>query len=301
MKKSVLIGIILIVLVAIVAVVLIGRFRKEPDENVLVWVDGAPITLDDFRVEWRRHLAAPTGDSMPEDVETFLEDMITEKLFLAEARRRKIDATKRCRREVDKYREQLMVETLLNEEVLAVRQPNQAEIESFWVANSDTFSVPELKRISHILIKPKPDETEDEIEARCQVVMARLEKGEDFSELAEEVSEGSSAARGGDLGYFRPGQLAPELEMEAENLELGEVGGPVKTSYGYHIVVVADKKPPRQKDLSESQQQILESMLAQTRKAKFEALKSQLESSSEIKKNPEQISRLRTEIEQYNK
>ncbi len=296
MKKSVLIGIILFVLVAIVAVVLIGRFQKEPAENVLVWVDGVPITLESFQVEWRRHLAAPTGDPMVEDIDAFLEDMITEKLFLAEARRRKIDATDRCRREVNKYREQMMVEALLNEEVLAVRQPNQAEIESFWVENSDSFSVPELKRVSHILIKPKPDETEEEIAARCQEVMARLDEDEDFAELAEEVSEGSSAAQGGDLGYFRPGQLAPELEAEIENLELGEVGGPVKSSYGYHIIVVVDKKPPRQKDLPESRQQAIESMLARTRKAKFEALKSRLESSSEIEKDQELIGRLRAEV-----
>ena len=59
-----------------------------------------------------------------------------------------------------------------------------------------------------------------------------------FSELAKEHSQCRSGARGGDLGVFGPGQMVPEFDKVVWSAPIGEVQGPVKTDFGYHIILV---------------------------------------------------------------
>jgi foldase protein PrsA len=92
---------------------------------------------------------------------------------------------------------------------------------------------PEIKA-SHILVQD---------EKTAKEVKAKLDKGEDFAKLAKEYSQDpGSAQKGGDLGYFGPGKMVPEFEEAAYKLKVGEVSEPVKSSFGYHIIKVTDKK-----------------------------------------------------------
>ncbi|RPK12423.1 peptidylprolyl isomerase [Priestia endophytica] len=91
---------------------------------------------------------------------------------------------------------------------------------------------PELKA-SHILVKD---------EKTAQEVEKRLKDGEDFAKLAKEYSQDGSAQSGGDLGYFKSGQMVAEFEEAAQKLKVGEISDPVKTQYGYHIIKLTDKK-----------------------------------------------------------
>lgn len=92
---------------------------------------------------------------------------------------------------------------------------------------------------SHILV-----ETEEE----ALDVIARLEAGEDFAELARELStDFGSGANGGDLGWFGPGMMVPAFEEAVMSLEEGEISAPVETQFGWHIVTlhgVRDVTPP---------------------------------------------------------
>jgi len=87
---------------------------------------------------------------------------------------------------------------------------------------------------SHILV-----ETEEE----AQVVITRLEAGEDFTAVAIEVStDTSSGANGGDLGWFGRGQMVPEFEEAAFNLEIGEISDPIQSDFGWHIILKQDQE-----------------------------------------------------------
>jgi len=86
----------------------------------------------------------------------------------------------------------------------------------------------------HILLK-----TEEEAKA----VIAELDGGKDFAELAKEKSTGPSAGQGGDLGFFTKGRMVPEFEAVAFTLKAGEYAKePVKTQFGWHVIKVEERR-----------------------------------------------------------
>ena len=86
---------------------------------------------------------------------------------------------------------------------------------------------------AHILVNSEKD---------AQSIMARLEKGEKFEDLAKRFSKCPSKSKGGNLGWFGKGDMVPEFENAAFSAQKGAVFGPVKTQFGYHIILVKDMK-----------------------------------------------------------
>ena len=79
--------------------------------------------------------------------------------------------------------------------------------------------------------------------ARADEARARALAGEDFAELAREVSEGPSAEAGGDLGFAAPEQMVPAFAEAASALDPGEISEVVRTNFGFHVIKVEEKKP----------------------------------------------------------
>ena len=107
-------------------------------------------------------------------------------------------------------------------------------------------------RARHILVK-----TEDEAKA----IIAELDKGKDFVELAKEKSTDPNKSEGGDLGYFTKGRMVPEFEQAAFSMEKDTYSKtPVKTQFGFHVIKVEDKRdapPPAYEDVSQQVRQLL--------------------------------------------
>ncbi|MDR0797155.1 MAG: peptidylprolyl isomerase [Nitrososphaerota archaeon] len=82
-------------------------------------------------------------------------------------------------------------------------------------------------RCAHILVKTLTE---------AQAIKTRIDKGENFSEIAKQVSLCPSGKKGGDLGTFGRGQMVKPFETAAFQLEKGQISDPVKTEFGYHIV-----------------------------------------------------------------
>ena len=88
-------------------------------------------------------------------------------------------------------------------------------------------------KASHLLVK-----TEEEALKLKEEIAA----GKDFAKVAQEVSLCPSGQNGGDLGYFTKGQMVKEFEDACFSMEVGEVSNPIKTQFGYHLILLTDKK-----------------------------------------------------------
>ncbi len=104
----------------------------------------------------------------------------------------------------------------------------------------------------HILLLVPEGATKEEeakVAARAREILAMArEPGADFVSLAKKYSEGPSASRGGDIGSFTKGTLDPAFEEAAFAAEVGEIVGPVRTRYGYHIIQVTRRRELAPKD-----------------------------------------------------
>lgn len=142
----------------------------------------------------------------------------------------------------DEVEERLLVDALRQKKAFQT-QISRKEVEEFYRAYQDSLpQVNESVKISHILVNVEPSEASTEAaRKKAEEVLARLKKGEDFTELARQYSDDPSAARGGDLGIMQRGDLVREFEEVAFNLEPGEISDIVQTRFGLHIIKLNQK------------------------------------------------------------
>ncbi|MEA3469663.1 MAG: peptidylprolyl isomerase [Thermodesulfobacteriota bacterium] len=119
------------------------------------------------------------------------------------------------------------------------------ESEAFYKANIEKFAIPVQVKASHILIKLDKD-ADEAAEKQALKSIEDIHKkaldGEDFAELAEKNSQGPSSSRGGDLGFFSKKQMVKPFADAAFALKPGEISEVVKTSFGYHIIKLMERK-----------------------------------------------------------
>ena len=113
--------------------------------------------------------------------------------------------------------------------------------------NMDSFKTNELIRASHNLI----ENTDKEAEEKINEIHKKIKSLEDFQMAAAECSDCPSTCNSGDLGYFSKGKMVKAFEEVAFNLAIGEISNPVETKFGYHIIVVTDKKKSKIAEFSE--------------------------------------------------
>lgn len=169
----------------------------------------------------------------------------------------------------------LLINKLMQEVTGDISVSDEAARE-YYNNNKNQFKNKEQINASHILVKDK--EKADE-------VMKKLNNGTDFSKLAEEYSQGPTAKKGGDLGYFSKGQMVPAFEKAAFAMKPGEISKePVKTDYGYHIIKVKGKKESDISTFEEVKNNIKQKLLNQKRQNKWTDYVSNLRKEATIEK-----------------
>jgi foldase protein PrsA len=110
-----------------------------------------------------------------------------------------------------------------------------ADVKSYFDKNHATFDKPEQVRARHILVADA---------ATANTVLAKVKAGGKWDALAKQYStDPSSKDKGGELGFFGKGQMVPAFQDAAFGAKVGQIVGPVKSPFGYHIIQVEEKKP----------------------------------------------------------
>jgi peptidyl-prolyl cis-trans isomerase C len=161
----------------------------------------------------------------------------------------------------EKLRE-VIARALISKKVLDIKIKPTAkpvtdgDIEAYYQKNKDLF---QEVQASHILIKvasDADDQAKADAKSKMQTILAEANGGADFAELAKEHSQCPSSLKGGDLGFFRRGQMVEPFEDAAFSLETGQISEIVETQFGYHIILAVDKKPKTQSEIDEIHEKI---------------------------------------------
>lgn len=118
------------------------------------------------------------------------------------------------------------------------------EIQTYFTNNPNEYpKTAEQRNFEYVLFSTAPTAKDSALALDdINYAMNQIDNGIAFEEVAKNYSEDPSAQNGGDLGYFERGKMVPEFEEAAFNGDIGEVVGPVKTKFGYHIIKITDKK-----------------------------------------------------------
>ena len=146
---------------------------------------------------------------------------------------------------------------------------DEQAVQALYDEQSLKYVTPEERHARHILIRLLPDADEAATAAaleKAQGIVARLDAGESFEDLAKELSDDpGSAANGGDLGFFGRGVMAPEFETAVFELQQGGRSQAVKSPFGFHIIELVEIKPEVATPLADVRDQLVDQLLAEAR------------------------------------
>jgi len=207
------------------------------ENKILATIDGAYITeaeLEAFIANLPREQQMYAQN--PQFRQQCLDEIINIHLFAKMGKEEKLDETQQFKSFMESAKKDILAQLAMRQ-VLDAAEVSKEECEAYYEANKTNYKSPEKVNAKHILVK---DEEE------CKAIMQLITSGEkEFEAMAREHSTCGSAAKGGSLGEFGRGQMVKEFEDAAFNAEIGEIVGPVKTQFGYHIIKVEDKTPER--------------------------------------------------------
>ncbi len=165
----------------------------------------------------------------------------------------------------DMLREEIrsrIVREKIFDKVTADVEVTEEKARQYYEENKETmFSEPEKVEVSHILIQFNLEEGEagpneqarQEAMDKIIEVQSKLKEGEPFEEVAKQYSDDpSSAEKGGDLGYIKPGDTVTEFEEAAFGMEIGKKSDIVETMYGFHILKVTDRQEQHIKEYEDA-------------------------------------------------
>ena len=117
----------------------------------------------------------------------------------------------------------------------------EEDILAYYGDHKDEFTNKEQVKARHILIKVTPERDKAAAQTEANEIMRRVQGGEDFAQLARDLSEDEgSAPRGGDLNFFERGQMVKPFEDAAFGAKVGDVVGPVESDFGFHVIEIQD-------------------------------------------------------------
>jgi len=214
-------------------------------DPVIMKINGKNITKSEFEYSFNKNNSDGVIDK--KTVEEYVPLYVDFKLKVAEAESQRLDTLSAIRKELDGYKEQMVVPTIVDSAYI------EREARATYEQTAARFEGQDLLTASHILVLMRQDATaEQQAAAKVRIdsiydalkAVPKDQLVEKFAEMAKEKSDDKgSAQRGGALGQFGKGMMIPDFENAAYALKAGEMSAPVKSTVGWHIIYMTDRHP----------------------------------------------------------
>jgi peptidyl-prolyl cis-trans isomerase C len=267
-----------------------GASNEEPAKasagtgEVVATYKGRTLTSDQILQEFER-LPAPSRVYLaaPDRKRQFIENLVMNDLLFEEGRKAGYDKDPEVDRQVNDLRKRLVVQRVMRQYQTPPTISDE-QIRAHYDQNPTLYSTTQI-RASHILVKDEG--TAKQLLAEVKANPAR------FADLAREKSSDTvSAKKGGDLGTFGPGRMTPDFEKAAFALKPGETSDVVKTQYGYHIILVNERKEGEQKPFEQVKEQIRATLRNRGLQDQVQGHFDQLKKEADLKIDDEALARL---------
>ncbi|KFN01954.1 peptidylprolyl isomerase PrsA [Bacillus clarus] len=219
------------IITALISTLMLSACGQKTNSDTIATAANSTITKDDFDKQLKNRY----GKDML--YEMMAQDIIKQKYKVSDD-----EVNKEFQKAKEQYGEQFKMvlennrlkdEEDFKNQIRFKLAMNEAIKKSITEKDVKDLYKPEIKA-SHILVND---------ENTAKEIKKKLDAGTSFEELAKQQSQDpGSKDNGGDLGYFGAGKMAPEFEKAAYKLKVGEISNPVKSSDGYHIIKLTDKK-----------------------------------------------------------
>jgi parvulin-like peptidyl-prolyl isomerase len=248
--------------------------------KVVAEVNGKKITTEDIAP-----MLAQSGmrfEQLPPQIrQQVVEQAVERELLKQNAIKSGIERTSEYKKALQKLKEDLALKIWMRKKFNEVKV-SDAEAKAFYNKNKEKFKQPEMVHARHILVKSE-SEARQIINELKKTPKSKLKQK--FIELAKKKSIGPSAQRGGDLGFFRRGQMVKPFSDAAFSLKAGEfTTKPVKTQFGYHVIYVEEKRSAQAVPFEKVKEQIKQQLKMQKFQQEIKKEAQRLKSGAKIKK-----------------
>lgn len=235
--------------------------------KILATVSGDPIYESDVNEMIMSMGQRGQSYNTPQGRAAILEQLINKKLLLLDAKRNLFERDAAFKEELAKLKEELLANYSVEKAIADVRVTD-AETEKFFEEHRGDFVEGERVSASHILV---------DSEEKCKEIMSELDAGSiSFDDAARKYSTCPSKENGGSLGEFTRGQMVPEFDSAVFSMEPGEVKGPVKTQFGYHIIKLDHKHEAAQMNYKDIAEHLKERLLQDKQQKAYQSKINQL-------------------------
>lgn len=216
-------------------------------DEVIVRVGERTITRSELDMRTKRTALQRRQKPSGRETAAAVDRLVEQALFAEEARAMGMDRDPRVRMVIEDTVDRLLANLYVRRHVMPAVQVSESEVADYYRAHKKEWRRQEMVRARHILLRVGPQATAQEVQAvevRAREIRKRLEGGEDFVQLAKSLSEDTGTrGKGGDLGLFnRKGKVAA-ISDTAFAMKPGELSRPVRSSVGYHILQVTERRP----------------------------------------------------------
>ena len=181
----------------------------------------------------------------------------------------------------EEIKDMLVIQRFMEEEIGEI-EVDEEEARQFFEQHRGQFEDQDEVQARHILLETDEEADVAAAEAELEDLKDRVEAGEDFGDLAREYSEGPSAPRGGDLGYFGRQDMVEPFAAEAFDMVPGEVRGPIETQFGLHLIKVEDIREGEDISFEDVREEVSQQLREQQQQSRAQEVLQRLRDSAEI-------------------